>query len=53
MSEEERNRKIADQIYDLVKAMQEIKFICERAKSFYVEEKDIDEILEIIKQRRI
>ncbi|SCC02928.1 MULTISPECIES: hypothetical protein [Priestia] len=34
---------------ECVKAMQEIKFICERAKAFNVEEKDVDDILEILK----
>ena len=31
-----------------VKAMQEIKFICQRAKLHYIEEKDIDDILKLL-----
>ncbi len=34
---------------DCVKTMQKIKFICERAQAFYVEEKDIEDILELLK----
>ena len=35
-------------LHELIKAMQEIKLICKRAKSHYVEESDIDEILELV-----
>lgn len=34
---------------ETVEALQEIKFICERAKRHYIEEKDIDDILELLK----
>ncbi|MCM3425533.1 hypothetical protein [Bacillus paralicheniformis] len=34
--------------FECVKAMQEIKFICRRAKKTYIEEKDIDDILKLL-----
>ncbi|MBU8788011.1 hypothetical protein MHB78_01055 [Bacillus sp. FSL K6-0138] len=33
---------------ECVKIMQEIKFICQRAKRHYIEEKDIDDILKLL-----
>lgn len=36
-------------LHDCIKTMQEIKFICQRAKTFEIEEKDIDDILELLK----
>jgi hypothetical protein len=34
---------------DCVKTLQEIKFICNRAKTCGIEEKDINDILELLK----
>lgn len=34
---------------ECVRTMQDIKFVCQRAQSFYVEEKDIEDILELLK----
>jgi len=39
--------KESELIHELIKMMQEIKLICKRAKSHYIEENDIDEILEL------
>jgi len=36
-------------LHECVTTMQKIKFICDRAKIFEVEESDIDEILELLK----
>ena len=42
--------KLLSQLDVMVKSMQQIEFICDRAKRFYIEEKDIDEILAVAKQ---
>jgi hypothetical protein len=36
-------------LHECIKTMQKIKFICDRAKCNYIEESDIDEILELLK----
>ena len=51
--QDKRTLIMANQIHDFIKAMQEIKVICQRAESFGVEKNDIDEIHKIIKQLRI
>lgn len=38
-------------IVELTEVLQEIKFICKRAKRHYIEEKDIDDILELLKDK--
>lgn len=38
------------EIHEFIKTLQKIRFICERAKSHYIEESDIDEILELVKK---
>ena len=43
----ERELELLKNMNQLIKALQEIRFVCERAKTFYIEESDIDEILEI------
>lgn len=35
---------------EMIKALQSIRLVCQRAKAHYIEESDIDEILEITKQ---
>ncbi|TWJ42201.1 hypothetical protein [Bacillus licheniformis] len=35
-------------LHECVTIMQEIKFICQRAKCHYIEEKDIDDILKLL-----
>lgn len=52
MIQDERIIKMANHIHAFIKAMQEIKVICQRAESFGVEE-DVEEILEIIKKQGI
>ena len=37
-------------LHTMFKNMQRIEFICDRAKRHYIEEKDIDEIYEIVKE---
>ena len=34
---------------ETIEVLQKIKFICERAKKFNIEEEDIDDILELLK----
>jgi hypothetical protein len=41
--------QLAYLLADCIKTMQEIKIICQRAKNHYIEESDIDEILELLK----
>ncbi len=36
-------------LHECITRMQEIKFICQRAKRHYIEEKDIDDILKLLK----
>ena len=48
--EENINEKwLAKSLDECIKTMQQIKFICERAKKFDIEEKDIDDILELLR----
>jgi hypothetical protein len=42
-------KSLTNILAECIKTLQEIKFICQRAKAFNVEEKDIDEILELLK----
>ncbi|WP_262009497.1 hypothetical protein [Bacillus licheniformis] len=35
-------------LHECITRMQEIKFICQRAKRQYIEEKDIDDILKLL-----
>jgi len=41
--------KMLKTIDDLIRTIQKIEFICERAKTCYIEEKDIDDILKLIR----
>ena len=43
------NKSTYEILHECIKTMQEIKVICQRAKTFEVEESDIDEILELLK----
>jgi len=40
---------ITESLNECIKTMQDIKLVCQRAKSHYIEESDIDEILELLK----
>ncbi|MEC0752140.1 hypothetical protein P8884_00220 [Bacillus haynesii] len=42
------NAAIMRSLHECITRMQEIKFICKRAKSHYIEEKDIDDILKLL-----
>ena len=42
--------KLLSELDAMIKSMKQIEFICDRAKRHYIEEKDIDEILEVAKQ---
>lgn len=46
----DREKELWKDIDELIRAMQKIRFKCVRAKSHYIEEIDIDEILEIAKK---
>jgi len=42
------NAAIMRSLHECITRMQEIKFICQRAKSHYIEGKDIDNILKLL-----
>lgn len=46
----EKEKELWKDIDEMIKAMQKIRLICFRAKSHYIEESDIDEILEVAKK---
>lgn len=45
----EKFKNLAKITGECIETMQEIKFICQRAKKFGIEEKDIDDILGLLK----
>ena len=49
MNMTETEMKLIKHFINAENAIKEIQFICERAKRFYIEEKDIDDILKSIK----
>lgn len=48
---ESNEDKLANLLADCIKTMQEIKFICERAKTFNIEKEGIDDILALLKKK--
>ena len=46
----ERENELWKDIAELIKAMQKIRFICDRSKSCCIEKSDIDEIIQITKK---
>lgn len=45
----EKERELLHSLDECIKIMQRIKLICIRAKTHYIEESDIDEILDQLK----
>ncbi|PFP65319.1 hypothetical protein COK00_12020 [Bacillus cereus] len=43
------NRTPLQLLVECVKTLQDVRFICDRAKAHYVEDKDIEDILELLK----
>ncbi|GIN65659.1 hypothetical protein ABC970_12780 [Bacillus licheniformis] len=48
LTEREKSSRDDRLFFECVKVMQEIKFICQRAKRYYMDEKDIDDILKLL-----
>lgn len=46
----EMEKYILDKFKEMTEAMQDIKFICNRAQAHYIEEKDIEDIKRIVKK---
>ena len=44
--------KMLKTIGELTKTLQEIEYICIRAKVHYIEEKDIDDIIQLIRDNK-
>lgn len=42
------NDKIMHAWHECITTLQKIKFICQRAKRYYMDEKDIDDILKLL-----
>ncbi|MCY7789870.1 hypothetical protein [Bacillus haynesii] len=42
------NDEIMRALHECITTLQKIKFICQRAKKTYIEEKDIDDILKLL-----
>lgn len=50
MVKEAYESKLLEGLHQMIKDMQRIKFICQRAQRFDMDEKDIKEILELTKK---
>lgn len=48
---DDKHLKLLSSLNECEMIMKEIKFICERAKRHYIEEKDIDDILALLKEK--
>ncbi|MCY7914099.1 hypothetical protein [Bacillus haynesii] len=42
------NDEIIRVLHECITTLQKIKFICQRAKRYYMDEKDIDDILKVL-----